>query len=279
MGKNGRTFLLKDVMIRDIVATSGGIKLKWPDDYGSTSEEFIAKVFGSGRWQPKTPVYFATTVSRDNLGDVEGYLELEGLVNRVVPEYGPDQVNLDETRRLLFDVYRMSSMMDPRVNKDENTRGLLINYAASYLSLANELQRVGRTREAQDVLTVALDFDLDNQRRVPIYYHLSIYAMLNGDYDNALVYLDSIKSLGFDDPELTIRRGFAYQAKRMYPEAEAAYREALLTSPNRPEPVQALYKLYVEDMGDTGKARKVIEDWLRKVPNDTIAVEMLERIS
>ncbi|UCG44159.1 MAG: DUF2723 domain-containing protein [candidate division WOR-3 bacterium] len=279
VGKNGRTFLLKDVMIRDIVATSGGIKLRWPDDYGSTSEEFIAKVFGSGRWNPRTPVYFATTVSRDNLSDVLGYLKLEGLVNRVVPEFGQDQVNVEETKRLLFEVYKMDAMMDPRVNKDENTRGLLINYAASYLALATELQRIGRTREAQEVLTQALDFGLDDQRRVPIFYHLSIYAMLNGDYDNTLQYLDSIKRLGFDDPELTIRRGFAYQAKGMYAEAEATYKEAVLASPNRPEPVQALHKLYVEDMGDTAKGRKVLEDWLRRVPSDTIAIQMLERIS
>ncbi len=277
VGKNGRTFLLKDIMMRDIVATSGGIKLNWPDDYGSTSEEYIAKVF-TEKYRPRTPVYFATTVSSNNLADYRPYLKLEGLVNRVVPTRGDNQVDAELSRELLFEVYVMNAMLDPSINKDENTRGLLINYAASYLALANEYQRLGQSREAQQVLTKALEFDLDEQRRVPIFYHLSVFATLNADYDNALMYLDSIKASGFDDPELALRRGFAHQAKGDFVRAEEAYREALAGAPNRPEVVQALHKLYLEEMGDTSKARKVLQDWLKRMPGDSVAVRMLSEI-
>ena len=279
VGKGNRTFLLKDVMMRDIVATSGGVKLTWPDDYGSTAAEFIAKVFGSGRWHPTTPVYFATTVSNDNLTDFQDHLRLEGLVNRVVPERGANMVDVEATHRYLFEVYRTTSMLDPRVARDENTRGMLINYAASFLALANEYQRMGRPGDAQEVLTRALDFDLDEQRRIPLFYHLSIFATLNGDYENALSYIDSIQAAGYDDPELAIRKGFAYQAMGDYGRAEEAYLAALAASPNQPNPVQALYKLYVEDMFDTVKARKLIEDWLKRVPGDSIAQTWLKQIS
>jgi len=146
VGKNNRTFLLKDVMMRDIVATSAGVKLRWPDDYGCTPEEFRAKVF-TANYNPRTPVYYATTVSRDNLEDVEPNLRLEGLVNRVVREQGSNQVDVELTRHLLYDVYVMNSMLDSRVEKDENTRGLLINYAASYLALASEYQKTSRNAE------------------------------------------------------------------------------------------------------------------------------------
>lgn len=281
LGKNNRTFLLKDVMMRDIVATSGGVKLQWPDDYGSTSEEYVNKVFRSGRWRPQArhPVYFATTVSSDNLADFQGWYRLEGLVNRVVPEYGENQVDVEKTHDLLFNVYKMNSMLDPRVSKDENTRGLLINYAASYLALANEYQRLGMNREAQVVLTDAMKFELDDQRRVPLFYHLSIFAMLNGDYQNALAYIDSIQALGFDDPELTMRRGMALQSMGRAAEAEAAYLDAVNASPNRPEPVQALYQFYLEETFDTVKARQVLEGWLRRMPNDSTAARMLRSIS
>jgi tetratricopeptide (TPR) repeat protein len=279
VGKDGRTFLLKDVMMRDIVATSGGVRLKWPDDYGSTSEEYIDKVFRSGRWSPRTPVYFATTVSSDNLQDFKGWMILEGLVNRVIPRHGDNLVDAEKTYNLLFNVYKMKSMVDPSVSKDDNTRGLLINYAASYLALANEFQRLGRNREAQEVLTRAMEFELDDQRRVPLFYHLSIFAMLNQDYENALAYIDSISALGFDDPELMLRRGLAYQAMGRTAEAEAAYLEAVSTSPNRPEPVQALYKFYLEETFDTVKARRVLEQWLKRMPSDSVAGRMLKEIS
>ncbi len=278
VGDNGRTFLLKDIMMRDIVATAGGVKLKWPQDYGCSSEEYIAKVFGSG-YKPRTPVYFATTVSTDNLGDYKGYLKLEGLVNRVVPTYGTNQVNAELTYDLLFNVYKMNAMLDPRVRKDENTRGLLINYAASYLALATEYNRLGRSQEAQTVLTKAMDFNLDDQRRVPLFYHLSIFAMLNQDYEHALAYIDSIQALGFDDPELMLRRGLAYQAMGDPVRAEAAYQEAVAASPNRPEPVQALYKFYLEEVFDTVRAKRVIESWLKRAPSDSVAHRLLRSLS
>jgi tetratricopeptide (TPR) repeat protein len=278
VGKNNKTFLLKDVMMRDIVATSAGVKLRWPNDYACTSDEFMARVFANG-YNPRTPVYYATTVSRDNLQDVEPYLKLEGLVNRVVATRGENQVDVDKTRALLYDVYRMQSMLDPKVEKDENTRGLLINYAASYLALAGEYQKTGRNREALDVLQRALSFDLDKERKVPLYYHASVFAMLNGEYDLALSYLDSIEARGFKDPELSLRRGYAYQGKGDYVKAEAMYRQSLADDPGRPDPVQALYRLYLDEIRDTARARSMLDQWLKRAPGDSLARKLLKEIS
>jgi len=278
VGKDGRTYLLKDVMMRDIVATSAGIKLKWPDDYGCTPAEYRAKVF-TADYTPRTPVYYATTVSRDNLEDVEPNLRLEGLVNRVVREQGPNQVDVAKTRHMLYDVYVMKSMLDPRVAKDENTRGLLINYAASYLSLASEYQKNNQNAEAEEVIEKALSFDLDPDRKVPLLYHASLFAMLNGKYDRALGYLDSIERRGYIDPELSLRRGYAYQGMGDFVEAEAAYRSALTQDPSRPEPVQALFRLYLDDMHDTAKARMLIQQWLKRAPKDSAASKLLREIS
>ncbi len=278
VGKNNRTFLLKDIMMRDIVATSAGIKLRWPDDYGCTPEEYRAKVF-TASYNPRTPVYYATTVSRDNLADVEPNLRLEGLVNRVVPEQGTNQVDVEKTRHMLYDVYVMNSMLDPRVKKDENTRGLLINYAASYLSLASEYQKTGQNELAEEVIEKALSFDLDQSRKVPLFYHASLFAMLNGGYDRALGFLDSIEQRGYSDPELSLRRGYAYQGKGDFVQAEAAYRLAVTQDPTRPDPVQALYRLYLDDLHDTAKARMLMQQWLQRAPNDSVAVELLREIS
>jgi tetratricopeptide (TPR) repeat protein len=278
VGKNNRTYLLKDIMMRDIIATSAGIKLSWPNDYACAPEEFRAKVF-TPSYKPRTPVYFATTVSRDNLEDVEPNLRLEGLVNRVVPEQGANQVDAEKTKHLLYEVYVMNSMLDPKVQKDENTRGLLINYAASYLALASEYQKAGRNAEAQEVLEKALSFDLDKDRKIPLFYHASVFAMLNGKYDQALTYLDSIESRGFKDPELSLRRGYAYQGKGDFARAEAAYRDAITEDPGRPDPLQALYRLYLDDIYDTNKARSLLEQWLKRAPSDSVATKMLKEIS
>ena len=278
VGKDNHTYLLKDIMMRDIIATSAGVKLNWPNDYACTPEEYMAKVF-TASYNPRTPVYFATTVSRDNLEDCEPYLRLEGLVNRVVPERGDNQVDLEKTRHLLYDVYVMNSMLDPKVAKDDNTRGLLINYAASYLALAGEYQKADRNAEAQAVLEKALGFDLDKDRKIPLFYHASVFAMLNGQYDKALGYLDSIEARGLQDPELSLRRGYAYQGKGDFARAESSYRAAIAGDPSRPDPLQALYRLYLDDMHDTSKARSLLQQWLQRAPSDSVATKMLKEIS
>jgi len=278
VGKDNRTYLLKDVMMRDIIATSAGVKLKWPDDYGCTPEEFRAKVF-TPNYTPRTPVYYATTVSRDNLEDVGQHLRLEGLVDRVVREDAPDQVDIGRTRHYLYDVYVMKSMLDPRVEKDENTRGLLINYAASYLGLASEYQKANRNSEALEVIEKAMSFDLEPARRAPLYFHASMFAMLLGQYAKSIAYLDSIEAKGYQDPELSLRRAYAYQAMGDFAHAEAAYHAAIAGDPTRSEPIQALVRMYLDDVHDTGQARAVMQQWLKRAPADSAASKLLREIS
>ncbi len=275
-GKKGRTYLLKDIMIRDIVATAGGVTLKWPDDYGLTPQEFMAKVFAN--YQPKSNVYFATTVSRDNLVDVLPYLRLQGLVNLVVPDSGTDQVDLEKTRHLIEDVYSLKSMLDKRVLKDENTRGLFINYAATYVSLALEYQKRGQVEKAAAIIKKALAFDIEPTRKAALFFHASVFDLMAGNYQDALVYLDSIEKSGVRDPEISIRRGWAYERLGELEKAERAYQEALMLAPNRPEPVQNLYNLYLNELKNKEKARGVLSDWLRRNPADTTAKRMLEEI-
>jgi len=277
-GKNNRTFLLEDIMIRDMVATSAGVKLRWPDDYRSTTDEYMARVFGPG-YHPRTPVYFATTVGREKLADVAPYLRLEGLVYRVVPERGAGQVDIERSRDLIYNKYKMASMIDPRVYKDENTRGLFITYAASYLGLATELRQVGRTQEAEDLVARALRFDLDKDRRATLFYHLAVMSTENRDFDRALAALDTIKLYGLTNPEFDMQRGRAYEGKGDFRKAEEAYLAAAAEAPGQAATVQSLTRLYLERLYDTGKARSLLDQWLRRAPGDSASARLLRLIS
>ncbi len=278
VGKNNRTFLLEDIMIRDMVATAGGVKLKWPDDYASSAEEYMARVFGSG-YHAQTPVYFATTVAPRSLQDVRPHLRLEGLVYRVVPEGGGEQVDVARSRYLIDSVYSMKSILDPRVHKDENTSGLLLTYAATFMGMANEYRRQNRPQDAEHVLDLAAGLDLNRDRRMTILYHLSSYALENGHFDRALAALETIRALGFGQPEFAIRRGAAYEGKGDYKKAESAYLEAVSGDPGRPEFVQALVRLYLDKLRDTGKAKALLELRLRRAPADSAAAGQLRRLS
>ena len=219
VGKNNRTFLLQDVIIRDMVATAGGVKLKWPDDYASTSAEYSAKVFGPG-YHARTPIYFATTVAARSLQDVGAHLRLEGLVYRVVPETGAGMVDVPRSRYLVDSVYATKSITDPRVHRDDNTRGMLLTYAATYMSLANEYREENRPQDAEHVLDLAARLDMDRDHKMTVLYHLSTFALAAGHYDRALAALDTVRALGFTQPEFALLRGDAYQGKGDFARAE-----------------------------------------------------------
>jgi Tfp pilus assembly protein PilF len=285
IGKRNRVVLLKDIMIRNIIATAGGVKLNWPSDYESTPEEFMAKVFAPG-YQPKSPVYFATTVSPDNMTDAAPYLRLEGLVRRVTGERevipGEGLVDTARTRRLLLEEFKMASMLDPRVEKDENTRGLLSTYAHSYLMLALEYARVGDYRGAQQTLTPALKFPLESAQKMLLFYHVSRFAALSQDFDGALRASDSALAYSENDPrlrlELMLQRGFVCQGMGNYSEAEKMYQQALALQPEEWQLVQMLYNLYTENLHDHNRARALLSDWLQRHPADSNAARMLRSL-
>uniref|UniRef100_A0A7C3YSZ8 DUF2723 domain-containing protein n=1 Tax=candidate division WOR-3 bacterium TaxID=2052148 RepID=A0A7C3YSZ8_UNCW3 len=277
-GKDGRVYLLKDIIIRDLLATNAGIKLVWPDDYLLTPHEFRQKVLKNYREEKGTKIYFASTVSRDNLYDVEPWLKTCGLVQLVVPDSGENQIDVAKTESLLYSVYKMKSMLDKRVMKDENTRGLLINYAANYLALAQEYQKRGNLDEAMRIMEKALAFDLDKQRKSLLYYNLSYFALMAQKPNLAIAYLDSIEKLGVKDFEILLRKGIALQSLGQIEKAEKSFQEALQLAPNRPEAVQALYTLYLTALADTPKAKEVLVNWLKRNPHDTVARGMLKRL-
>jgi tetratricopeptide (TPR) repeat protein len=238
----------------------------------------MAKVFGPG-YHARTPVYFATTVSPRSLQDVKPYLRLEGLVYRVVPESGTEQVDAARSSYLIDSVYSMKSILDRRVQKDENTRGLLITYAASFMGLASEYRKQNRPLEAEEVLSRAAGLELDKDRRMTILYHFSNFALQNGHFGRALAALDTIRALGFKQPEFALRRGIAYEGTGDLAQAEAAYLEALAADPSRGDFVQALVRLYLDKLRDTVKGRAQLEQWLRRVPSDSEAARQLRQLS
>ncbi|MEO0076676.1 MAG: hypothetical protein ABIK19_03290, partial [candidate division WOR-3 bacterium] len=277
IGKNRRTFLLKDVMIRDIIATNAGIKLKWPEDYASTAEEFMQKVMDN-YYEGVMPIYFATTVDRaENLKDVEPYLRLEGLVNRVTNVKSQGQVDIQRTQELI-NQYKMTSMLDPKVHKDDNTKGLFMNYIASYAALSQKYQEAGQLDLAISTLAQTLRFDIDPQRKIPIYYNLSVFSVLKQDFNNALAYLDSVEATGYKDVDIIVRRGWIYQTQGNYQAAEQAYQAARIQYPNRPEPIQSLISLYTDYLYDTTKAKNLLNEWLQRNPNDGYARQILNKL-
>jgi hypothetical protein len=103
-------------------------------------DQMVVNIVDAAQWS--TPVYFAVTVSDDNLMGLGPYLRMEGLVQRVVPSRvtEADALNLKRTLYLLDHVYRFTGLGDGSTPLNETSEKLLTNYAASFIQIALQLR-------------------------------------------------------------------------------------------------------------------------------------------
>lgn len=275
-GKDGRVYLLKDIIIRDMLATNSGIKLKYPDDYLVSPQEFRQKVLMNYKNLKGVELYFATTVSKDNLYDVEPFLVLKGLVQQVTAHSGENQIDLEKSEELLFKRYKMKSMLDPKVKKDENTKGLLLSYVALYVQLAQEYYKRGEIEKAVNILEKAKQFELEPDKKAVLFYNLSLFNFHTQNYQKALLYLDSIEKTGVRDVQIYLQKGLIYEACNQLDKAEEFYLKAKELAPLRPEAVERLYQFYLHTLKDTPKTINILKEWLFRNPNDTTAQRILK---
>ncbi len=129
--KNGKVWLVKDIIVRHIIEAN--------------------------QW--KRPVYLAVTVP-EQMG-FERQLSMEGLVYRILPEPPERRLNVAKTRDNLHNKYLYRGFLteagewDYSVYKDDQSTKLLQNYAAAYVQLALELYDQGRADEALAEMALA----------------------------------------------------------------------------------------------------------------------------
>ena len=86
--------------------------------------------------QFKKPIYFAITVSHDNMLNLSDYLRMDGLVFKLVT-YPGDQISPSRLKTNLFETFKYRNLDNPNVYYDDNTIGLLTNYRSAFLRLAS----------------------------------------------------------------------------------------------------------------------------------------------
>jgi hypothetical protein len=104
----------------------------------------------------KRPIYFAVTC--ENYVGFEKYTRNEGMVSRVVPTFGDDQLDIDRLINNTEKVYSYRSIKDQSVYKDENMRRLIMNYGAAYDRASTYFLEKGDNEKARKYLDKAFVF-------------------------------------------------------------------------------------------------------------------------
>ncbi|MBN1347902.1 DUF2723 domain-containing protein [candidate division KSB1 bacterium] len=119
----------------------------------------IIDIITTNRW--KKPIYFAVTVSTKNQLNLRKYLRMDGLSFKLVPSLAAgENISPERLERNLNEIFQYRGLNDPTVYFNENIMGLLTNYRAGYLRLAEYYRKYGN----KEKMLAALD---SMQKRIP----------------------------------------------------------------------------------------------------------------
>jgi hypothetical protein len=109
----------------------------------------ILNIIYANGW--KKPINFAVTVSDDNKVNTDDYLRMDGLTFKLIPIKG-QHVLTERLQHNLFEVFKFRNLDNPYVYYDDNVNGLLQNYRAAFLRLAQTHLRDQKNDQAIKVL-------------------------------------------------------------------------------------------------------------------------------
>jgi tetratricopeptide (TPR) repeat protein len=274
--RNGRlwkitSLLVKDYAVRDIIASNAGLDLSI-EELSLPIEEFLELVMPG--YDGQIEIFFAVTVSQDNLGGFQPYLKLEGLTYRLVPERGESQIDVELTSHNAHEVFSYRGIFDPSVYKDANTQKLLSNYAAAFFRLGMHYREEGDLERAITEFEAGAAFNPPDM--TPFDYHLSLLYIQTDQFGKAEERLRDAITRTPDLSYFYTQLGYVYHQQGRLDEAIDMYRQAIRIDPRDAQAYRNLLSAY-EAKGDTQAVVRALENWVARNPGDMGAREMLDR--
>ena len=134
----------------------------------------------------RRPIYFAVTVA-DEIVFGE-HLRNEGMVNRLVPSKGRDQLDLERMLHNVEVIYSYRSIFAEDVYKDDNMQKLVTNYGAAFMKLSQYYHQQNDLSNAAHYLEKAISFIREKERFYPGLIQLFMDAE---EYDRAISVIDN----------------------------------------------------------------------------------------
>lgn len=239
----------------------------------------VLRILQEAKW--KRPVYFAVTVSSDNMLGLQKYFRMDGLAFKVLP-YEVIDNDADILRTNIVDKFQYRNLDNPDVYFNYNILKLLQNYRSAFIQLAGQYLRYNQKADALQILK-------EMEIRIPE------SVIPYSDQMAALSVADMYRRVG-EDPNLAQRikhvlpgralsrdsrlllAQYYYQLFDDYERAEEILTDLIAASPNDLEIYSEMFRLYRESK-QYSKAVLLLENWLTDInPNDTDARAQLEEM-
>lgn len=277
--------------------------VRLPEEYFLPAEEFTDIVMKN--YKPRIPIYFAVTVSTDNLEGMMPYIEMQALAYKVIGP-GAQRFNIEISDSLMNRVYKYRSLFEPNVYKSENDKRLLTNYAASYFALGLAYKEQGNLDKAIEAFEGGKKFKTEDI--LPFSYHLASLYQMAGKPREAVKNLEDL-AVGARDPMEWFTIGEAYRSMGEANKALDAFNKAIAMSPDDPaagyagliglywdkkdtNSINNIFQKCMENQMLAGKilsifrmsqnndlSRLLLQKWVIHHPYDSIAIKLLQELN
>jgi outer membrane protein assembly factor BamD (BamD/ComL family) len=244
-----------------------------------TSQYMVAHIMAQDRlpgggW--RKPPYFAVTVPEHH--GFDPYMSLEGLVYRVNQDTLQSDVDVNETRRNMYERFRYRGLFladgtwDSTVYKDENAATLSRNYAAAHLQLAFHYQKRGELAKAVAELERV-------ERMFPGYVEVQVplgrIYLEAGDTAAALALFARLTARNPGSAEAHYYNGITLMYVRRYEDALRELERSIQLDPRNFYAYAAAYSTALE-AGQQERAVSYLERWSRDHPEDADTRALIE---
>jgi tetratricopeptide (TPR) repeat protein len=169
----------------------------------------ILDMMATGNWD--RPIYFAATGGNDAYAGLENYLQLEGMVYRLVPIAGgtktryisPGYINTEKSYQVLMNEFDWGGLNKPGVNIDYYTRRPTVNFRRYYLALADALLTEKDPIRAKEVMDKCMSefppefipYDFNTPYMVDCYLQIADALKQKGKTEDAVACEEAAKKI------------------------------------------------------------------------------------
>jgi tetratricopeptide (TPR) repeat protein len=246
--------------LRPIELKDGGIA--WKNDL------MVQHIIETTDW--KRPIYFATTVAPEDWVPYENYLEMQGMVRRLVPFKGKGMRNAFLIERNFGELFRFHGILtkdwqvDHSLYKEKDLSVILGNYAVAAYELAQlkwkEQDFAGAARWTER----ALCFD---PKLKPAKIVLGVFYAQNNDQQKAVDYYSNMVREDPRESEYWLRLAWVFSVQGNFSMALQTIDQGIRNAPDDGQLYVDGFR-YAAETGDVDFAKGYITRWLEKHPDD-----------
>jgi len=246
--------------LRPIELESGGIA--WRNDL------MVQHIIQTADW--KRPIYFATTVASEDWLPYEKYLEMQGMVRRLVPYRGTGMRNAFLIERNFGELFKFHGILtkdwrtDHSLYKEKDLDIILGNYAVAAYELAQLKWQEQAYAEAARWTERALAFD---PKLKPAKVVLGVFYAHGNEPQKAIDYYSRMVREDPRESEYWLRLAWVFASEGNVTAALQTIDEGIRNAPENGQLYVDGFR-YAAEAGDKAVARSYITRWLEKHPDD-----------